>query len=139
MTIAWCCGFAVKYVAGTDVLVRLSIEERKAKISTQSIHTIRPFGCSRCAQIESTAHRARVESRRYENFTPLCRCRFSCFAGLLFCRSVHHRAGFERAVSIRPNECGACTTCRLDFRQQRGAQHLGRGCTRFRAAAADTL
>jgi len=31
MTIAWCCGFAVKYVAGTDVLVRLSIEERKAK------------------------------------------------------------------------------------------------------------
>jgi len=35
MTIAWCCGFAVKYVAGTDVLVRLSIEERKAKISTQ--------------------------------------------------------------------------------------------------------
>src|SRR5881227_1192400 len=80
MTIAWCCGFAVKYVAGTDVLVRLSIEERKAKISAQPIHTIRAFGCSRCAQIESTAHRARVASRRYENFTPLCRCRFSCFA-----------------------------------------------------------
>jgi hypothetical protein len=35
MTIAWWCGFAVKYVAGTDVLVRLSIEERKAKMSTQ--------------------------------------------------------------------------------------------------------
>jgi len=43
MTIAWWCGFAVKYVAGTDVLVRLSIEERKAKMSTQPIHTVRPF------------------------------------------------------------------------------------------------
>jgi len=49
MTIAWCCGFAVKYVAGTDVLVRLSIEERKAKkMSAQPIHTIR-LGCLRYA------------------------------------------------------------------------------------------
>src|SRR3989442_13183659 len=43
MTIAWCCGFAVKYVAGTVVLVRLSIEERKAKMSIQPIHNVRPF------------------------------------------------------------------------------------------------
>jgi hypothetical protein len=31
MIIAWCCGFAGKYVSGTDVLVHRSVEERKAK------------------------------------------------------------------------------------------------------------
>jgi hypothetical protein len=43
MTIPWCCGFAVKYVVETDVLVRFSIEGQKAKMSIQPIHTVRPF------------------------------------------------------------------------------------------------
>jgi hypothetical protein len=54
-----------------------------------------------------------VTSRR----DPPCRCRFGSLACLLFCRSVHNRAGVKRAVSIRPNDCGVCAARSLDFRQ----------------------
>ena len=60
---------------------------------------------------------ARVESRRYENVNPLCRGCFGSLAGLLFLRSIHNRAGTERAVSFGPNERSECATRGLDFRQ----------------------
>src|SRR5437773_5645247 len=44
LTIAWCCGFAGKYMSGVDVLVRRSIEERKAKSFRQPQFTYESVG-----------------------------------------------------------------------------------------------
>jgi hypothetical protein len=58
MTIVWCCGFAGKYVSGTDVLVRRSIEERKAKSFRQpQLAYEKPWQCLRESKRETHSNR----------------------------------------------------------------------------------
>jgi len=92
MIIAWCCGFAGKYVSGTDVLVRRSVEERKVKSFRQGNWTIKSVGSaygSRNAQQWAQFERSQFKMAKR-------RLLRSCFARRVCAQRI-------RAGQVRPD------------------------------------